>query len=237
METKTRIQCIGGVAKEESLFSLTSHIMPNTFVLENDEPYPGYHGKNLPGGTKPISVFLMMKEKCSIEKILRLNQKIRSYFENPFDAVPGMICFNNETIPCIRIRGLDNYELIEDLQKCFFSEGIKFLKKKNVKSEAVITLKKLFDIEPIEDNIFKDNDEPSTFYIKISRQLSYEQFRKITFRVKNNIDKDLVNFDAALAAIYTKEVMDVVRIYAKDTDPEKLRIILRTYEEELEKMP
>jgi CRISPR/Cas system CMR-associated protein Cmr1 (group 7 of RAMP superfamily) len=148
-----------------------------------------------------------------------------------------MICFNNETIPCIRIRGLDNYELIEDLQKCFFSEGIKFLKKKNIKSEAVITLKKLYDIEPIEDNIFKDNDEPSTFYIKISRQLSYEQFRKITFRVKNNIDKDLVNFDAALAAIYTKEVMDVVRIYAKDTDPEKLRIILRTYEEELEKMP
>lgn len=236
METKTRIQTIGGVAKEESLFTLTTHVMPNTFVLENDEPYPGYHGKNLPGGTKPISVFLMTRKKYSTEKILRLTQKIRKYFEHPFDAVPGVICINNETIPCIRIRGLDNYDLIEDLQKCFFSEDVKFLKKRNVKAEAVITLKKLFDIEPIDENIFKDNDEPSTFYIRLSRQLSYGQFRQVTFRVKNNIDKDLVNFDAALAAIYTRDVMDVVRIYAKDTDMDKLKIILRTYEEEMEKL-
>lgn len=236
METKARIQTIGGVAKEEILFNLTSHVMPNTFVLENDEPYPNYHGKNLPGGTKPISVFLITKKKHSTENILRLNQKIRKYYKHPFDAVPGEICLNNETIPCIRLRGLDNYELVEDLQKCFFSEGIKFLKNRTIKSKAVITLKKIFDIEPIEDNIFKDNDEPSTFYVQISRQLSYEQFRQVTFQVRNNIDKEKTNFDSALATIYTKDVMDVVRIYAKDIDVDKLRSIRQVYEEELLKL-
>lgn len=233
---KIRIQTIGGVAKEESLFSLTSHVMENTFVLENDEPYPGYHGKNLPGGTKPFSVFFITREKYSTEKILRLNQKIRKYFNHPFDAVPGIICIRNESLPCIRIRGIDNYEYVEDLQKSFFSEGVRFLKKKNMKAEAVITLNKLFDIEPIEKNIYKDHDEPLTFYIRISQQVSYEKFRQLTFRVKNNIDKDKVNFDAALTAIYTKDVMDAVRIYGKDINIEWLKLILKIYEEELEKM-
>ncbi len=233
MENSIRILTIGGIAKEESLYTLTTNIMPNTFVLENDEPYPGYHGKNLPGGTKPFSVFLMTRKRHSTENILRLNKKIRKYFDRPFDAVPGMICLYNETIPCIRVRGMDTYDYIGELQKCFFSEGVKFLKTRNVKQQAVITLKKLYDIEPIEDKIFKDNDEPSTFYILISKQLSYEQFRKLSINVRNNIDKDKANFDAALASIYTKEVMDAVRIYAKDLDVDKLRLILETYEEEL----
>lgn len=236
METKLRIQTIGGVAKEEILFTLTTNVMPNTFVVENDEPYPGYHGKNLPGGTNPFSVFFMTKQKHSTESILRLNQKIRKYFDKPFDAVPGEICLNNENMPCIRVRGMDTYEYLGELQKCFFSEGVKFLKKKNIKQQAVITLKKLFDIEPIEDKIYKDNDEPSTFYIQISRQLSFEQFRKLTVNVRANVDKDKANFDAALVAIYTKDVMDAVRIYAKDIDVEKLKLILTTYEEELKKM-
>jgi hypothetical protein len=236
METKVRIHTIGGIAKEETLFTLTTNVMPNTFVLENDEPYPGYHGKNLPGGNEPFSVFLMTKRKHSTENILRLNQKIRSYFDRPFDAVPGTICLNNETIPCIRLRGMDTYDYIGELQKCFFSEGVKFLKSRTIKQEAVITLKKLFDIDPIDEKIFKDNDEPNTYYIRIYRQLSFEQFRKLTLNVRNNIDKENTNFDAALVAIYTKDVMDAVRIYAKEMEINKLSLILQTYEEELRKM-
>lgn len=236
MKEKIRIQTIGGVAKEEMLHTLSSHIMPNTFVLENDEPYPSYHGENLPGGTKPFSIFLMTKKEHSTEKVLRLSQKIRKYFEHPFDAVPGKICLNNEILHCIRLRGLDDYKYAEDLQKSFFSEGVNFLKKRTVNANSVISLKKIFDIEPIEEFIFKDNDEPSTFYVEITQQLSWEQFRQLTYRVRNNIDKDKTNFDAALAAIYTKNVMDVVRIYAKDIEVERLRLIRKTYEEEILKM-
>jgi len=73
MDKNVIIQTIGGIAKEEDLFTLTNHVMPNTFVLENEVPYPGYHGKNLPTDPIPISVFLVTKEKYSTEKILRLN--------------------------------------------------------------------------------------------------------------------------------------------------------------------
>jgi hypothetical protein len=231
MKTNKIVQTIGGVAKEETLFTLTTHIMPNTFVLENDEPYPFYHGINLPTEPKPVSVFLMTKDKLSTERILRINNSIRKYFDQPFDAVPGIICIHNETLPCIRLRGLDNYEIIGELQKHFFSEGIRFMKKRNIRALAVIQLKKLYNIEEIEDGIFCDVDDPSMFYIKIPKQLSWRMFTQVTARVRNNVEKEDANFDAALAAIYTKDILDVARIYAREMNVNRLKLIKLKYEE------
>jgi hypothetical protein len=237
MENKRIIQSIGGIAKEETLYNLTNHIMENTFVLENDAPYPGYHGDNLPTEPVPISVFMMTKKKHSTEHILRLSESIRKYFEHSFDAVPGIICVNNDTFPCIRIRGLDNYELIEELQNCFFSEGVKFMKSKKIRTKAIIQLKKLFNIELFDTDIYKDLDDKNTFYIDIKEQVSWSKFAQLSRNVKNNIDKDKANFDAALGAIYTSpEILDVVRIYGKEMDIAKLKLIQKTYLNELKKM-
>jgi hypothetical protein len=228
------IQTLGGVAKEESLVTLTDHIMPNTFVLETLEPYPGYHGSGLPTDSKPISVFLITKEKYSTEKILRVAHNIKKYFNHPFDAVPGTICMQNIISPCIRIRDLDNYELIGDLQKCFFSEGILFAKKKNIKSDAIIKLKKHFTLQEIEKGIYKDVDDSSMFYIRINHQITWQFFMQITQKIRNNID--LSNFDAGLAAIYTKDILDVVRIFSNDITIEKLKLLKEKYNQEIEKV-
>ena len=230
------IQTIGGLAKEETLFNISSNVMPNTFVLENDEPYPFYHGGNLPTGAKPISVFLMTKKKYSTEKILRISQNIFKYYDHTFDAVPGVICMNNETIPCIRLRDLHNYECIEELQKHFISEGVKFLKKRNVKTLAIIQLKKIFKLEEIGDGIYKDLDDPAMFYIKIPRQLSWRLFTQVTARVRNNVEKEDANFDAALAAIYTREILDVARIYAREMNLKRLQLIKEKYEDVIGKV-
>jgi hypothetical protein len=213
METRTIIQTIGGIAKLESLFTLTSHLMTNTFVFDMEEPYPGYHGMNLPTDPKPISIFWVTREKSSTERILRISHNVRRVFEHDFDAVPGMICIHNEDLNCIRIRGLDSYEYLEELQNFFFSEGIHFMKKRTMKGKGVIQLKKLFNIEQIEDGIYKDLDDPSMFYVTLTRQVNWQTFVQITQRVRYNIEKELANFDAALGAIYTKKILDVARIY------------------------
>ncbi len=236
METNTIIQTIGGIAKVESLFTLTSHVMANTFVLDMEEPYPGYHGTNLPTNSKPISIFFITKDKYSTEHLLRINQNIKKYFEYKFDAVPGVICIQNEDLPCIRIREIDSYELLEELQNCFFSEGIKFMKKRTVKAKGVIQLKKLFNIECIEDGIYKDLDDLSMFYVTLPRQVNWQMFVQITQRVRNNVDKQLANFDAALGAIYTKNILDVARIYSRETSLEKLRVIRKKYISIMEKL-
>jgi len=226
------IETLGGLAKEEKLKTLADHIMPNTFVLETEEPFPGYHGANLPSEAKPISAFLITRTKYSPEKILRIAHNIKKYFPHLFDAVPGKICIQNDILPCIRIRGFNNYELIGDLQKCFFSEGIEFAKKRNVSAGAVIQLKKHFTIEEIEEEIYRDLDEPSTYYFRIPKQMSWQLFQKVTQVVRNNTS---ANFDGALAAIYCRDILDVVRIFAPGITIETLKQLKAKYNQELEK--
>ena len=75
----------------------------------------------------------------------------------------------------------------------------------------------------MEDGIYKDCDEKSTFYLQISRQLSYQEFVKVIRSVRNNIEAEKTNFDAALAAVYTKDILDLVRIYKEDASIEYLK--------------
>jgi hypothetical protein len=226
------IETLGGLAKEEMLKTLADHIMPNTFVLETEEPFPGYHGANLPSDSKPISAFLITRTKYSPEKILRIAHNIKKYFAHSFDAVPGKICVQNLILPCVRIRGFNNYELIGDLQKCFFSEGIEFAKKRNISADAVIQLKKHFTIEEIEDEIYRDLDEHSTYYFRIQKQMSWQLFLKVTKVVRNNTS---ANFDGALAAIYSRDILDVVRIFSPGITLETLKQLKQKYNQELEK--
>jgi len=226
------IETLGGLAKEEKLKTLSDHILPNTFVLETEEPFPGYHGANLPTEAKPISAFLITRSKYSPEKIMRVAHNIQKYFPHQFDAVPGKICIQNNILPCIRIRGFNNYELIGDLQKCFLSEGIEFAKKRTFFADAVIQLKKHFMIEEIEEEIYRDMDEHSTYYFRIAKQISWQLFLKVTQIVRNNTS---ANFDGAKAAIYTKDILDVVRIYAPGITIETLRELKKRYTLELDK--
>lgn len=232
MKNNRIIETLGGLAKEEKLKTLSDHIMTNTFVLETEEPFPGYHGANMPSEAKPISAFLITRIKYSPEKILRIAHIIKKYFPHQFDAVPGKICMRNDVLPCIRIRGFNNYELIGDLQKCFFSEGIEFAKKKTVSADAVIQLKKHFTIEEIENGIYRDLDEHSTYYFEIPKQMSWQLFLKLTQIVRNNTSAD---FDGALAAIYSRDILDVVRIFAPGITIETLKQLQSRYSQELQK--
>ena len=234
MNEKTIVETIGAVAKEEKLITLTENIMPYTLVLETAEPYPGYHGANLPADTSPVSVFLITQKKYSTVKILRTATHISKYFDHNFDADPGVICIGNNLQYCIRIRGLDNYRLIGNLQESFNAEGIKFAKTRNISATAIIKIKKHFIIEEIEEGIYKDLEDHSMFYIRMPKQINWKVFAKITGIIKNNIDN--ANYDAALAVIYTKNMLDVVRIYARDISMEKLRFLKLKYCEEIMKL-
>ena len=109
------------------------------------------------------------------------------------------------------------------------------MKKKVLKAPAVIQLKKHFNIQEKETGIYKDLDDDTTYYITIPRQLTWQLFAQITHTIKNNIPKEKVNFDAGLAAIYTRQILDVVRIYAHDIELDTLKMLKEKYEEEIEK--
>ena len=227
------IETIGSLAKVETLTTLDNNIMQNTLVLENMEPFPGYHGTNLPTGSIPYSIFLITAKKHTFEKIQRVTHNIKKYFTYPFDASWGKICIYNDTYYCIRMRGLDSFEIIPELQSSYNQEGIKMMKKKNINSPAIIQLKKSYYLRKTDEGIFYDMEEPLMYYLQIPAQLKWNVFRSITERVKQNID--YTNFDAALGAIYLRDLTDVIRIYAKDWDHEKLRQVRDKYLNEIQK--
>ncbi len=227
-------QTLGGLAKEETLKTIEHNIIPHSFVLESEEPYPGYHGANLPTGKNPEAIFLIIRDKLSTEKIIRISQNIKKKTNLSFDAAPGKICIYNETYYCIRIRSIDSYEIIPNIQENYIKKGIGFMKKKKIHGPGLIQLKKIFYLEQQLEDMFRDLDDDRMYYIKINHQISWEKFKTITQNIKNNIDNK--NFDAALAAIYAKEVIDLIRIYSKDLTIDKVNSIKEKYFEEIAKL-
>ena len=234
METRLIIETIGSIAKVEKLCSINSKIMPNTLVLENMEPFPGYHGENLPVDAPPAFIFLAVTSKLSLEKVKRLTQQIKKYCKVRFDATMAKVCIQNDVCYTVRIKDLESYDLIPEIQGCFFDEGIQFRKAKNISDEALIQVKKHFVLEKIEDGIYKDLEESLMYYLQVPVQLKWKMLFNITKNLKNNMD--FTNFDAALGAIYFREVLDVIRIYGNDLDVDKLKQLRQKYLAEIDKI-
>ena len=227
------LEIFGTVAKEEVVNTVENFILPNSLVLENLEPFPGYHGENLPVDHGPDTFFLVTTEDYSSEKIFRLSDDIRSFTKYSFNGSPAKLCIGNDIYFAIRIRDLNSYDPLEEIQKCYLDAGIHFMKYKKINATALIELKKIFSLEPVNDTVFKDK-ESNMHYLKINRQLTWGRFKTLTRWVKNNlIDK---NFDAALAVIYGKEVLDLIRIYDKHPTLERLSSIHQKYLEGLKQL-
>ena len=220
------LESFGTVAKEEHVKWVENNILPNSCVLENLEPFPGYHGENLPTDQGPDTFFLITTEEHSSEKIFRISDNIRTYTGYSFDGSPARLCIGNDTYHAIRIRDLNSYEPLEEIQKCYLDTGIRFQKKKIIDGTALIELKKIFSLEWVNENILKDKDR-AIFYLKLGKQITWGRFRNVSLFVKNNLDDP--NFDAALVVIYANIVHDLVRIYDKKSNISRLEEIRQKY--------
>jgi hypothetical protein len=228
------IETIGYITKEEYLASLEHEIFPNTMVIETRKPFPGYHGKDLPGESSslPEFIFFVTKQKYTTEHIARVTQNIRKYFKDDIDVARAEITVFNTKYPCLRVKNCEDFSKITELQDCYKGEGIKFAKKKKVDSIGLIKIQKHFIIEEITEGIYKDIEEEKTTYLQVPVYLTWPQFKSITYKIKNNMDDS--NFDAAQGLFYRKgSIVDVVRIYAANIDTNKLEDIRSRYLKEI----
>lgn len=224
----------GCSVKEETLQTVDHYVLENTLVLENIEPFPGYHGENLPTGTKPESLFLITDKTYPVETIFRASQHLCCYPDVPIDACPVEIGISNSKYSGIRIRGLDNYSLISEIQGCFIEKKIGFMKKKKINAPGLMRIIKIFSMEKLDNHIFGDLEDNNTFYLDIPYHFNWDRFRNITMHVKNNLDNS--NFDCALGFIYQKEMKEFVRVYIQNTEVIRLKLIREKYLEEIVKI-
>jgi len=236
MSQKSTIETIGYILKEEKLANLSQGIIPNTFVLETLNAYPGYHGKDLPGEvTVPEFVFFVTKKKYTTEHIARTTQNIRKYLGREIDVARADISIFNKTYPSIRVANNTNLEGILELQNCFKSEGFEFEKAKKVESFGLINIQKHFYLEEEGDGIYRDLENKNYAYFQIPAKLNWEQFRAITMKIKHALESS--KFDVALGLFYRLlGVVDVVRVYDKELKVDKLKNVKERYHNEIKKL-
>lgn len=234
MDRSLQIESLGSLFKEEVLQTVDHYILPNTLVLESLEPFPGYHGENLPTDAKPEVLYLVLSKKHDTEEIFRVTQHLCGYYRMQFDATPGELTLHNNLYSCIRVRGMKSYTEIADIQRCYLDAGFAFMKSHNLKDSGLIRIVKVFSMAMMADHVYKDLDDDLTFYIDIPHHFNWNLFRQATFNVKNNLDNR--NFDAALGFIYQKNIIDLVRIYTKNPNVNRLQQIREKYLEEIKKI-
>ena len=228
----------GIIVKKEMLESLESPYAFKELILEDIAPFPGYYDHfHIPLDEKeilPKYLFLVVRsfDFFNDDMFLRMTVRIKSAFNFEFDACLGQLYLNNELKSCIRLM-LNNYSIIPEIISAFENEGIVFSKNKKVKPyNSVIRIKTFFRLEEIFQGIFKHVLKPEVHYLEIPSFLDWDTFEHITLSLKRNLDNR--QFDAALAAAYTRtHMIELVRIYDKDCNLEKLKVIKEKYIQEI----
>jgi hypothetical protein len=99
----------------------------------------------------------------------------------------------------------------------------------------LIEVRKFFELEELRNGIYKDLDQSDTYYFTVRKYLAWDDFKKITISIRNNMDYKL--FDAAQAAIYEKSgIIDMIRIYDKRALTDDLALLSQKYEDEISRI-
>jgi hypothetical protein len=226
----------GNLRKSEQLISVENKIMPNTFVLEAPEPFPGFFNyySESPKDTKPLYIYLVVDHLYTLEEVSRARQNIKKYFPSDFHADAGTVTLHNKTHHVVRIRHLEKYDQIKDLQACFIDQGFVFKKKpsKKIDTEALIRIKKFFLLQQVEEGIFMDLIEKDHGYISTPKHLKWSEFQELNRKVRFNWEGSF--FDAALGHFHHNfEIEDMVRIYHPQINLEMLLAIKKKYFEQI----
>lgn len=233
MKENKHFEVFGSLTKTESVFTVDQKIQHGTLVFEALKPFPGYYHET-PMGVEPVYLYLALDKQYTLEQILRASQKVQHNFKSPFDAGKGFLETRSGEYNVLRIRHLENYNLLENLQNEFAENGIKFLSKSKKYSDEPVKIRiiKFFSLEEIGENIFLDKREENHAYIKIPFDLTWEEFESLSLKVKYNWVGS--KFDAAKGAFYYDgKLHEVVRIYSDKIGLNYLQDLLQLYIEKM----
>jgi len=226
----------GSLIKEEAFELIEGAVLPNTFVLESKNPFPGFYEyyDNLQKDIAPHYIYLVTDKKYDLEQFTRTTQQIMSDTNKKYHAALGTITIYNNVYYVIRVRHIEQYADIKELQAYYVSLGINFKDKPSrfEHNKGITRLNKFFCLDKIEDNFYFDSVEANHGYFRIPKYLSWDDFVKLTKQVKYNMD--LKQFDASIGFIYDKfKAIDIIRVYSENLTIDLLKLIRSKYLERI----
>jgi len=226
----------GSLIKEEAFELIEGAVLPNTFVLESKNPFPGFYEyyDNLQKDITPHYIYLVTDKKYSLEQFTRTTQQIMADTNKKYHAAQGTITIFNTVHNVIRVRHIEQYADIKELQAYYVSLGINFKDKpsKFDHETGITRLNKFFSLDQVEDDFYFDSVEANHGYFKIPRLLSWGEFEQLTKQVKYNMD--LLHFDASIGFIYDHfKAIDIIRVYAENLSLDMMKEIRSKYLERI----
>lgn len=229
------IETTGCLKKEVRLTNLQSNTLPHSFVLESLNPFPGYYSAFEADTSGPRSLFFVLKKEYSFEDIASITKIVKQSFPHDFNASWAEIFLRDSKLPCIRIKYLKSFMFIPEIQTLFAEQGIQYRTTKPFDELVLIRVKKSFYVREALEGVYQDLDEESKFYIDLPKSITWEQFKEVTYDVKNNLRNNL--FDAALGRFYRHSgIVFAVRIYDKEEDLGRIQTLRKMYWERMERI-
>lgn len=216
------IETIGSITKMENLLSFEQDVLPNSLVLKNIDPFPGYRtlGQNAGVENKPGSIFIILRYRYAPEKINHINRDLITRRITKCHPSYGEIITRESILPCIRIKDVENYTLIPVIQNFYKRNDLKLMDFRQFSGPARIKIFKAFRLSEIAQGLYRDLNEGEKVYIRIPNSVNWKRFDHITKKIKYHINNP--NFDAALGVIYRFcGPEDVIRVYDQNKTLER----------------
>lgn len=226
-------ELIGKITIQENIDPIDENKIPNTFVVHIPNPLATYYTR-FSEINRPNSVLFLTKNTVSFEGILRATKKINLANDLELESAKCEMIIGSRKYNGIRIKGIHRHSHIEQIQIHYKNEGYEFARNVRIKPEtdALIRLNKFFDLKHISDDIYQSPHNSDRYYIKISKQMSWDEFRDLTLKIKNNIS--VTNYDIAKGIFYeNNNILDMLRVIKPNITLDMIKEIQQKYLEKL----
>lgn len=226
-------ELIGKITLQENISPIERNKVNGTFVIHIPNPLASYYSR-FTEVNRPNSIVFVTKDAVSFERILRATKIINRREGWTLNGAKCEVMIGRNKYSGIRIMGIDRYTNINKVQTAYINEG--FECHKNVRlskgTDALIRVNKFFNLVDVEDQIYRSPNNKDRFYFEVPKHMTWDEFRTITFDIKNNIS--VSNYDIAKGIIYEKDgITDVLRVIKPNITVDMVKQIREKYIDKL----
>ncbi len=205
-------EILGKLTIQENVNPIERNKILNTLVIHVPSPLATYYTR-FSQINKPNTVLLITKNQSSFEQILRATNKINANNDLNLEGAKCEITIGNKKFSGIRLKGIDQFSDIENIQRLYQKGGFEFARsiRMNKDTDSIIRINKFFTLEKTDEGIYHSPNNKDRYYIEIPKHIHWDEFRDVTFDIKNNVS--VTGYDVAKGIFYERDgITEMVRI-------------------------